>query len=329
MIRISHFEEEFEDSYFSYMDKKYEDSKKSVKYENLLKKSHSCINEIIKYLDLHKKEIIIGKPETLLMLIHDYHKKLPTIKKYLERKNKTKNIRTKIDNALKIINMLFDYSAFSNKNNISNKKRTHTAYSLVKMHDLRICPYCHLNHINYHYDDENPNSLMLRPPFDHFYPDSLYPWLAISLYNLIPCCEQCNSRIKLAQDPTPVHLLSPFTKEEIEIDLIWEYNLPLSTIEEPEDFTFTLAGFNARSVQHENFFKLNARYHWYEPEIMDLVDKIIKFNALPNTKIKEVITIRDYVYPFNPIQQKKKALGIFTAKFIEILIKHNEDFPRR
>lgn len=43
MIRISHFEEEFEDSYFSYMDKKYEDSKKSVKYENLLKKSHSCI----------------------------------------------------------------------------------------------------------------------------------------------------------------------------------------------------------------------------------------------------------------------------------------------
>ena len=35
---------------------------------------------------------------------------------------------------------------------------------------------------------------------DHFYPKSLYPFLALSLYNFIPSCQICNSRFKGNKD---------------------------------------------------------------------------------------------------------------------------------
>lgn len=35
---------------------------------------------------------------------------------------------------------------------------------------------------------------------DHFYPKSLYPFLALSLYNFIPSCQVCNSRFKGYKD---------------------------------------------------------------------------------------------------------------------------------
>ena len=32
-----------------------------------------------------------------------------------------------------------------------------------------------------------------RPQMDHYYPRDLYPYLAVSLYNLVPCCAVCNA----------------------------------------------------------------------------------------------------------------------------------------
>lgn len=32
-----------------------------------------------------------------------------------------------------------------------------------------------------------------RPQMDHYYPRDLYPYLAVSLYNLVPCCAVCNT----------------------------------------------------------------------------------------------------------------------------------------
>ena len=37
---------------------------------------------------------------------------------------------------------------------------------------------------------------IIRPEFDHFYPQSRYPYLSLSFYNLIPSCKSCNSTIK-------------------------------------------------------------------------------------------------------------------------------------
>ena len=52
---------------------------------------------------------------------------------------------------------------------------------------VKICPYCNRNYIF------TLNDSGVRPQYDHFFPKSLYPYLALSMYNLIPCCAICNS----------------------------------------------------------------------------------------------------------------------------------------
>lgn len=53
--------------------------------------------------------------------------------------------------------------------------------------NLSVCPYC-----NRHYIFSVGNSRKVSAQFDHFYSKVTYPYLALSFYNLIPCCPDCN-----------------------------------------------------------------------------------------------------------------------------------------
>ena len=70
------------------------------------------------------------------------------------------------------------------------------AYWFLRTLDVPVCPYCNLV-----YTTTLPSKEELadkkkfkttRATFDHFYAKSRYPYLALSLFNLIPCCYQCN-----------------------------------------------------------------------------------------------------------------------------------------
>lgn len=53
--------------------------------------------------------------------------------------------------------------------------------------NLSVCPYC-----NRHYIFSVGNGRKVSAQFDHFYSKVTYPYLALSFYNLIPCCPDCN-----------------------------------------------------------------------------------------------------------------------------------------
>ena len=59
---------------------------------------------------------------------------------------------------------------------------------LVKSLNLTVCPYCNRNYINSRKTQFGAN-------FDHYYDKETYPFFALTLSNLIPCCATCN-RIK-------------------------------------------------------------------------------------------------------------------------------------
>lgn len=64
---------------------------------------------------------------------------------------------------------------------------------LTQQLGTRTCPYC-----NRQYTftiKQSKTSPSIRPQLDHFLPKSKYPLLALSFYNLIPACTECN-RIK-------------------------------------------------------------------------------------------------------------------------------------
>jgi len=61
------------------------------------------------------------------------------------------------------------------------------AYWLAKELNVNTCPYC-----NRQYTFTIDKQKKIRPQFDHFLSKSKYPHLALSFYNLIPCCPTCN-----------------------------------------------------------------------------------------------------------------------------------------
>ncbi len=52
---------------------------------------------------------------------------------------------------------------------------------------VNICPYCNRSYIF------TLKKSGVRPQYDHYFPKSTYPYLAVSMYNLIPCCAVCNN----------------------------------------------------------------------------------------------------------------------------------------
>ena len=59
---------------------------------------------------------------------------------------------------------------------------------------IRVCPYCNRNYITW-YKNEN-NDLLTTADLDHYYQKDDYPLFALSLFNFIPSCQVCNSRLK-------------------------------------------------------------------------------------------------------------------------------------
>jgi len=147
-----------------------------------------------KYLELLKKIIDKGKDFVIQKeLFLDYeNKEIDKIIKIMKKKNKKSKSILKIRfEKLNISeeylpNQLFCYKKLYEEGKWSRHK-------LLSLIGIEVCPYCQRNYIS-SYDKKTTADL------DHFYPKSLYPFLALSLYNFIPSCQVCNSRFKGYKD---------------------------------------------------------------------------------------------------------------------------------
>lgn len=66
---------------------------------------------------------------------------------------------------------------------------------IIETNNLRYCPYCNAETV-FLLSDIKSKSGESRSHLDHFYPRSAFPYLGVSLYNLIPACAHCNSSMK-------------------------------------------------------------------------------------------------------------------------------------
>lgn len=69
---------------------------------------------------------------------------------------------------------------------------------LSRMLNIKVCPYCNHNFTLY-IDILGKTNMKGLFQFDHFYDKSDYPYLSMSLYNLIPSCSSCNHQKKTTQ----------------------------------------------------------------------------------------------------------------------------------
>lgn len=77
------------------------------------------------------------------------------------------------------------------------------AYKIVENVGAEYCPYCNESELHYKKTDCDKER-DYRPSLDHFYPKAKYPFLAVSIYNLVPSCQFCNETRKGTTD-TYIH----------------------------------------------------------------------------------------------------------------------------
>ncbi|MFT0714631.1 hypothetical protein [Flagellimonas lutimaris] len=138
----------------------------------------------------------------------------------------------------------------------------------LKRINIDTCPYCNRGYIYY-----LSKSGEIKPQIDHFYPKNLYPFLALSFYNLIPSCQTCNGfGAKEGKDPNVENLVNPY--------LIENHNFKFTHRIKHINFLNPLYDKNSIEVKfrhhlagHTGVFKLDKLYQQHSDHVLELVIK--------------------------------------------------------
>lgn len=196
------------------------------------------------------------------------------------------------------VQSVFSYEKFTNKEGVWN------AYEWVKYLNLKTCPYCNRSFI--HYYDVGNDSKTMRPDLDHFYPKDLYPFLGVSLFNLIPSCKTCNSSFKGKIDFFKEKHINPFI-EEFGDDGVFKTNIPktnsdkydlsyLTSVKDNSKFDLNLEIKNEKSdkgkrIKNNNeTFKIDGLYENHKDYVHEIIKKTIMYN---DTRLTELLNSFD------------------------------------
>ncbi|MHA4046023.1 hypothetical protein [Bacillus cereus] len=140
----------------------------------------------LQFLREKRKDILLGTPEEHQKIIVHIHKNYSFQLRNNIKKSKKKNSKASVlNNELKAV---FNYDSFCRADNIN----VWCAYQLLEKINIQVCPYCNRQYITTLYTDKGKT----RAQLDHFFDKASYPYLGISLYNLVPSCSVCNSSLK-------------------------------------------------------------------------------------------------------------------------------------
>lgn len=113
-------------------------------------------------------------------------------------------------------------SLIINYDDLADKHR----HLILKTLDVSVCPYCNRQYItSYEPSKRKKNNIdmIATADLDHFYPKAGFQLFSLSLYNFVPSCQICNSRMKLDK---PIEILYPyndFFNEEVRFEVVPKY----------------------------------------------------------------------------------------------------------
>jgi hypothetical protein len=170
MLKIK-YSSNLEDNYYKEIAKSKADKFNGLTFEEYYNKHYK------KFLTYELKEILYGNFEKLI-----------------EIKNK---IGKKDDNKIKSF-FNYDKSKINNSSPLISKLQPKISEFFQKNIEVHICYYCNIDFINtFKKNNETKNAFTL----DHVLEKADYPFLALSLYNLVPSCYVCNSKVKDSKIP--------------------------------------------------------------------------------------------------------------------------------
>lgn len=203
------------------------------------------------------EELITAKPDKLISIICKTKLDHPELFNNPQKKNK-------IDwsEFNRVIYNIFIDTAYKNL-----EKKT-----FIQNIGLDTCPYCNRS---YTYTIEDGT---VKPQIDHFFPKSLYPFLGMSYYNLIPSCPGCNG-LQVKGETDPLEFNDPTDNAKVTRE-----KLENPYRSKTENFKFS---YNLRSpyllaknyievelkVPNDDIFKLEELYKLHSDHVEELIQR--------------------------------------------------------
>lgn len=165
----------------------------------------------------------------------------------------------------KSLKKLINYNSWIKTDNKASY-RHYNAYHLAEKLDIPTCIYCNRIYTKTVINDSGKK--VTRPTFDHWFPKSKYPLLALSFYNLIPSCSVCNSGVKGSTAfELSTHFHPYYKSPDKELKYTFSYNH-----KDYDEFSFKIItddkdDFSERSIKA---FELEDIFKAHEDEIEDL-----------------------------------------------------------
>ena len=218
----------------------------------------------------------IGGYELKDLLCSDYEK-------LLEIKDE---IKTKYSSQNNIIKQLFNYDKAKSKTITPKLSKLQPKISKFIQDKVGVdtCYFCNIEFINKFKNakGEIKNGFTL----DHYIDKGKYPFLALSLYNLIPSCYTCNSKVKGSDE---INNLSPSSSKfdfdkKVKFRTFME-NDNLQIVDE-RDFRLLLKeNFSDNYQEYIDGFLLNERYEYHKQKVIEMINKRKEY---PDSRIKEL-----------------------------------------
>lgn len=179
-----------------------------------------------------------------------------------------------------------------------NSYRDNKLRDLACFLNVKSCPYCNMSYTLFAENGKTYSQMETKFQFDHFYGKEEYPFLSMSLYNLIPSCAICNQKkstkhLSLNFHPyfnginkqfhfkveNPLPLIFGATKDKINIDLELENRAKVNK-KELEDydklFDIKLRYSRHRDVVQEVFDKAYSEMYYGDSRFFEFLDDKFK-----------------------------------------------------
>ena len=171
--------------------------------------------------------------------------------------------------------------------NYQDKFQVHISELFKKYLDIHTCYYCNIDFINV-FKGKNKN-ILTGYTLDHILDKASYPYLALSVSNLIPTCYICNSKLKKDRsigNRVPTSKDFDFDKRVKFKTFIKSNNLQINS---KDSFELLLKeDFSDIYDKYMDVLELDGRYEYHKYKVLELIEKRKNY---PDSRIKELAKI--------------------------------------
>lgn len=306
--------------------------------------NHGLSKTMVSYLTRAKvKEIIESKPQELWNNLEPFYSLISSnnpddFNIYITALQKNKSDRSELETQIfkrisrinKKIEKVFSYDT------LSKKDKSYNLYLLASNLNQSTCTYCNRLYTNTIVSEKRDGRILKlsRPQFDHWFPNTRFPLLAVSFFNLIPSCTICNSSLKsdeLFQIDTHYH---PYMNNISNGELTFNYCYNKKS---SNGLKITLDTSNDSLKKVIDIFKVEEAYNAHTDELRDLLklkqlysDRYL--NILANETYSDLKISKEELYRlafgayFEEIDFRKRPFSRFKKdilKELEIIPKPN------